>query len=128
MAELDETADCPFCALAAGNGPAPTDMRWFEDVDVMAFSPPRPFVPGHTLVVPAEHMPDITDATRDHISAVMESAAEVGIGMIDETAADGFNIVTSAGPAATQTVFHWHVHVIPRRAGDDLRGWPWQRS
>ena len=118
-------ADCPFCAIVTGHAPEPKDLRWFEDVETIAFTPLRPFVPGHTLVVPVEHVAHIGAASPEVTGQVMTVAAEVGVGLVSETEAEAFNVITSAGAAATQTVMHWHVHVIPRRPGDPLGPWPW---
>jgi diadenosine tetraphosphate (Ap4A) HIT family hydrolase len=118
---------CPFCDIAAGVASEPGDFRALGGVtDVFAFTPLNPFVPGHTLVVPMDHVIDITDADVQVVTDVMEATIEVGQAMVAETDAGGFNVITSAGAAATQTVMHWHVHVIPRQDGDELGGWPWE--
>jgi histidine triad (HIT) family protein len=116
--------DCPFCAFAGGRrNVEPEDFRWLENT--MAFTPLRPFAPGHTLVAPLRHHESILDVDPDTLSEVMSDAAELGQWFVDG-GADGVNILTSAGEAATQTVMHWHVHVIPRHNGDDLGRWPWE--
>jgi histidine triad (HIT) family protein len=110
-------ATCVFCDIVAGRAPA--DMV-AAIPDSIAFRPLNPVVPGHVLVVPKVHVrdaaedPDITAATMRH-AAVLASIVTPG----------QFNLITSAGSAATQTVFHLHVHIVPRIAGDGLL-LPWQ--
>jgi histidine triad (HIT) family protein len=84
---------------------------------VVIFEPLHPVAPGHMLVVPRPH---VRDATEDPVLTgwVMAAAARLAARVGD------CNIITSVGPAATQTVFHLHVHVVPRRPGDGL-ALPW---
>jgi histidine triad (HIT) family protein len=100
-------ADCPFCGRIDAND---VEIVW---EDVVAFTPLNPVTPGHLLVVPDQH---VEDARTDPLitAEVMRRAAEVA------RDAGECNIITSAGAAATQTVQHLHVHVVPRREGDGL--------
>ena len=102
--------DCVFCQIIAGNAPAQHLRTW---PDAVAFTPLNPVTKGHTVVVPREH---VADATVDpEISALtMALAADVAYAVAPA------NIITSIGRAATQTVFHLHLHVVPRREGDGL--------
>jgi histidine triad (HIT) family protein len=103
--------NCAFCAIAAGDAPATVVREW---PDALAIRPRRGGVnAGHVLVLPRTH---VVDAGTDPevTAAVMRRAAEL---MAEHDAA---NIITSKGSAATQTVFHLHVHVVPRTEGDDL--------
>ncbi|MDH6709877.1 histidine triad (HIT) family protein [Kitasatospora sp. MAA19] len=102
---------CVFCAIAAGQAAADIVRRW---PDAVAIRPRSGGVhPGHLLVIPRQHVADAgTDP--DVTAAVMHRAAEL---MAEHPAA---NLITSKGSAATQTVSHLHVHVVPREAGDDL--------
>ncbi|PRX91961.1 HIT family protein [Allonocardiopsis opalescens] len=104
-------ADCVFCAIEAGDAPAKIVARW---LDAIAFTPLNPVTPGHTLVIPRVHVPDaVTDPAVT--AATMHRAA----GFAHE-AFDHCNLITSVGEPATQTVFHLHIHVVPRTAGDGL--------
>jgi histidine triad (HIT) family protein len=100
-----------FCAkIAAGD----VDRRWPA---VVSFEPLNPVTPGHMLVVPVGHVPDVaTDPWWSALamSAAAELAAQVG----------DCNVITSRGAAATQTIRHLHIHVVPRREGDGL-ALPW---
>lgn len=100
---------CPFCAMAEHN-----------DERIMVFEPLNPVTPGHMLVVPRLHVTDATSRP-DITASVMTEAAKVA------KAAGPCNIITSVGADATQTVFHLHVHVVPRRPGDGL-ALPWAPS
>lgn len=104
---------CVFCDYA---GPSPI-LHEFGDVFVI--EPMIPVTPGHLLVVPTEHVEDA--ATSPSLTArVFEIAGRIA----GYDAGPSFNLITSAGKAATQTVRHLHVHVIPRRAGDGIK-LPW---
>jgi histidine triad (HIT) family protein len=116
--------DCPFCEIAHGLAAWPPEFSSHDGV--MTFEPLRPFVPGHRLVVPVTHVEDILGAHPALVGQVMARAAAFALRLQVEFGADGVNILTSAGEAATQTVMHWHVHVIPRRHSDALSGWPWR--
>lgn len=103
---------CVFCDIVAGLESADIVCEWDYAV---AFIPLAPVVPGHVVVVPRVHVPDFT--TDPLISAeVMRCAAQI--------ADPPCNVITSAGAAATQTVFHLHLHIVPRADGDGL-ALPW---
>lgn len=108
---------CPFCQrIAAGEF---SDSWDFDGGEVVAFEPLNPVTPGHMLVVPRRH---VADALESPVLAgeVMKCAGLLANGMGLVSA----NFITSAGSAATQTVFHLHVHVVPRSEGDGLM-LPW---
>lgn len=113
---------CPFCDYA---GPSPILTEWSHETagydGCYAIEPLNPVTAGHVLIIPRRHLEDAID---DHAqtAAVFEAAC----GWIIENAVGDHNLIASAGAAATQTVRHLHVHVIPRRAGDGL-ALPWPR-
>jgi histidine triad (HIT) family protein len=88
-------------------------------LDAVAFEPLNPVTPGHLLVVPLEH---VSDAIENPAVAGMtfQAAAQIA----HDQRYSPCNLITSAGSAATQTVFHLHVHIVPRREGDGLH-LPW---
>jgi len=99
--------DCVFCKKIA-------EDRAFDGMEVVFFEPLNPVTPGHTLVVPREHVTDFAD--RPTITArVMETAAQLA-----SIKGGDMNLITSKGHDATQSVFHLHVHLVPRVAGDGL--------
>ena len=113
---------CVFCEIAAGT--AGTRLV-HEDPHTVAFFPLEPATLGHTRVVPRRHSADLWEMDDTTARHVMRAVLRVGRALRSVLAPDGMNVVSSAGEAATQTVFHTHVHLVPRRAGDAMgRLWP----
>lgn len=110
---------CVFCDIINDNSLA--SMIHSTD-DTIAFHPLDPVTPGHMLVVPRDHVADFTE-DKDITAAVMYDVARLAR-MFPDT---DFNVITSKGAHATQTVFHFHVHLVPRREGDDLT-LPWTKQ
>jgi histidine triad (HIT) family protein len=113
--------DCLFCKIVAGDIPA-TRVR--EDERTIAFMDINPATRGHLLVIPREHATDLTEVGAEDLAACMAAAQELAIRAKERLGADGVNLLNSCGRAAWQTVFHFHVHVIPRYVNDPLR-LPW---
>jgi histidine triad (HIT) family protein len=114
-------ADCLFCKIVAGEIPA---ARVREDERTIAFMDINPATRGHLLVVPREHATDLTDVGAEDLAACTAAAQALAIQVKEKLGADGVNLLNSCGRAAWQTVFHFHIHVIPRYANDPLR-LPW---
>ncbi len=112
---------CIFCAIADGSGPA---FRVYEDQHSIAFLDINPAVEGHVLVVPKRHSTDLWEIPEDDAREVMAAATRVGAMIRAALQPDGLNIVHATGRAAFQSVFHFHLHLIPRRFGDPIRP-PW---
>ena len=111
--------DCVFCAIVSGDAPA---RRVYEDEHVLAFLDIRPFSPGHTLIVPKRHAAGLADLDPDDLARMFQVAGRVALALrSSELPADGVHLVLNDGRAAAQTVFHAHVHAIPRRTGDRLQ-------
>lgn len=115
--------ECPFCQIVAGDDP---DARVvYRGTYVIAFFPTEPAVLGHTLVVPTRHVPDLwalDDPLTVELALATRRIAEV---IRDRLRPDGINIIQSNGAAATQTVPHLHIHIVPRRFGDNFGPiWP----
>ena len=106
---------CVFCAIAAGTAPATIVQEWS---DALALVPLGPVVDGHVLIIPRQHVADFAESP-DITAATMKRAAEYVAGRHDSA-----NIITSMGRAATQSVMHLHVHVVPRTFEDQLMV-PW---
>jgi histidine triad (HIT) family protein len=113
--------DCLFCKIVAGEIPA-TRVR--EDERTVAFMDINPATRGHLLVVPREHATDLIEVGEEDLAACAMAAKELAASVKEKLGADGVNLLNSCGRAAWQTVFHFHLHVIPRYAGDPLR-LPW---
>lgn len=109
-------AVCIFCQIVAGDAPAEFVASWPETI---AIRPLNPVVPGHVLILPTRHVRDAGEDP-DVTATTMRMAAVLARLLLP---AD-YNIITSAGAAATQTVFHLHLHLVPRTPGDGL-ALPW---
>ena len=113
--------ECIFCKIAAGELPA-TIVD--EDDRTIAFMDIAPATRGHALVIPRVHSPDLLTVAAVDLHAVAVAAQRLAARMKERLRADGVNLLNSCGAAAWQTVFHFHVHVIPRYRDDPLR-LPW---
>lgn len=105
---------CVFCDIVAGTGPATLVREWG---DAIAFVPLNPVNAGHTLVIPRTHVPDAV-ADPEVTAVTMRRASQLA------GESEHSNILTSVGKPATQSVFHLHIHVVPRAVGDQLM-LPW---
>jgi diadenosine tetraphosphate (Ap4A) HIT family hydrolase len=106
---------CVFCAIAAGDAPA---IRIHEDDNYLAILDIRPFTRGHTLVIPKQHSVDLTDTPAETLAGMVAVGQRVAQAARATELADATNIGINDGRAAFQTVFHIHLHVLPRREGD----------
>ncbi len=111
------TDTCVFCEIAIGTRPASVVHR---DEMTLAFMDLRQFHPGHTLVVPLEHIPDIRELDAATGAALIQTVAKVTRAVDAAFPNEGISIWHSIGPAAFQEVPHLHVHVQPRHTGDGL--------
>ena len=120
-------SDCIFCRILDG---LEEGTFIYRDDNVSAFMDIHPLFEGHTLVIPNEHFKDVTDVKPEIMAEVMKVAQIVSKLMIDNLGADGINIMHSTGRSAGQTIYHFHVHVLPRRIGDDtgFERWWFSRS
>jgi histidine triad (HIT) family protein len=113
--------DCIFCKIVAGELPA---QIVDEDERTIAFMDIRPATRGHALVVPRRHARDLLVIESDELSATMLAVQRLAGRVKERLDADGVNLINSCGEKAWQTVFHFHVHVVPRYEGDPLQ-LPW---
>ena len=112
--EVARERTCVFCDIVAGDAPAKMVRDW---PDAIAFVPLNPVIDGHVLIIPRLHVPDAV-ASPDVTAATMRRAVELA------WESPSSNILTSIGKPATQSIFHLHIHVVPRAAGDQLM-LPW---
>jgi histidine triad (HIT) family protein len=113
--------DCLFCKIVAGEIPATiiaSDERTVSFMDI------NPATRGHALVVPRAHARDLLEIEPDDLAAVAHAGQRLARTAKTVLEADGINLLNSCGADAWQTVFHFHLHVIPRYEGDPLR-LPW---
>jgi histidine triad (HIT) family protein len=113
---------CIFCAIVAGRSRAHI-VR--EDSTCLAFLDTRPLFPGHTLVVPRVHREALRDVTRDELEPLFRAAQVLSAAMGQALASDGTFVALN--DRVSQSVPHVHLHVVPRRKGDGLRGFFWPR-
>ncbi len=113
--------DCLFCKIAAGEIPATIVA---EDERTIAFMDINPATRGHALVIPRAHARDVHEIDPEELKAVAAAAQVIAARQVERLGADGVNLLNSSGRAAWQSVFHFHIHVIPRYDGDPLK-LPW---
>jgi histidine triad (HIT) family protein len=109
--------DCIFCRIVAGASPSETIL---EDATNLAFMDINPAHDGHCLVIPKAHFATVQEMSPDGFGRVAAAAAKVARAVDAELRPGGLSLVQANGAVAGQTVFHLHIHVLPRRAGDDL--------
>ncbi|HEX8713991.1 MAG TPA: HIT family protein [Solirubrobacteraceae bacterium] len=113
--------DCIFCKVVAGELPS-TIVD--EDERTISFMDIAPATRGHALVIPREHSTDVLDVAPEDLAAGGRAAQRLAARQKQRLGADGVNLLNSCGAVAFQSVFHFHMHVIPRYEGDSVR-LPW---
>jgi histidine triad (HIT) family protein len=111
---MSRDATCIFCRIVAGETPA---AKLQEDALTLSILDIRPVSEGHALVLTREHFGNVYEATSDALAAVARASKRVAHALRDTLRPDGLSIVQSNGEAASQSIFHYHMHLIPRRAG-----------
>ncbi|MGW5232053.1 HIT family protein [Streptomyces nodosus] len=120
-----DLTECPFCLIAQGRSAAEVV---FESAENIAFLPLNPATLGHTLVVPKRHVQDLWDLESGPAKSLMDSTLQVAHGLRVALKPQGLNLINSSGSAASQTVFHLHMHLVPRWDGDRVGNiWPPKR-
>jgi histidine triad (HIT) family protein len=123
MTEPDSAGACEFCAIARGEDDSAEIVC--EGDTWLAFFPIRPATPGHTLVIPRTHVSNLWDLEPPLTDQLMEAVVKVGRAIDKALSPEGMNLITSAGKTAEQTVFHLHLHVVPRWQRDGFgKIWP----
>lgn len=114
---------CRFCSIAHGQAPAHTVL---DEPDVIAFLDARPIFPGHVLVIPRPHHETLTDLPVSSVQPLFVSVRRLAAAVRDAMGADGSFVAVNN--TVSQSVAHLHVHVVPRRFKDGLRGFFWPRQ
>jgi histidine triad (HIT) family protein len=115
--------DCIFCRIVADRSLAP---YWVAESDrALAFLDIHPMRTGHSLVIPKAHVADLSTVTEEDWAAVAGLSARVLNILRRKLGTTGENLFVASGPGSEQAVFHLHVHIIPRKTGDDLRWTDW---
>ena len=112
---------CVFCEIISGQCAARIVC---ETADVLCFLPLKVEVLGHTLIVPKVHFADVYDAPKAALAAVATASKDLAIAYRRKIGATGANFLNASGKDAEQSVFHFHVHLLPRFARDGLSTWP----
>jgi histidine triad (HIT) family protein len=112
------TEDCIFCKIVAGDLPA---HKVQEDEHTIAFMDLNPWTRGHALVIPRRHSRNLYEVPDEDLEHAVLAAKRLALTMRDRLGCDGVNLLNCCEPAAWQTVFHTHIHVIPRYDDDPLR-------
>jgi histidine triad (HIT) family protein len=109
--------DCIFCKILAGELPA---EKVDEDEHTVAFMDINPWTRGHAVVITRRHTANLYEIGEDDLSRTMAASQRLARRMKERLGCDGINLLNSCEPAAWQTIFHFHVHVIPRYDDDPL--------
>ena len=107
--------ECIFCKIVKGEIPS---FKVYEDEKVLAFEDINPISPGHTLIVPKKHAQDLWEISDDDLSAVHSASKKIIKAIKDVLQPSGVACVQLNGPGANQVVLHYHLHLVPRIAGD----------
>lgn len=106
--------DCIFCRIVAGDAHS---HRVYEDDDVLVFMDLRPVSEGHTLIIPKRHYENLLESSEEAMAAVARVSVRIANAIKTTLAPDGIFVAQTNGVAAGQTVFHYHLHLIPRWQG-----------
>ncbi|MCM8746357.1 HIT family protein [Thermomicrobium sp. CFH 73360] len=115
--------ECTFCRISSGDL---TAVRVYEDAEVLAFLDHRPLFPGHTLVIPRAHVPTLAELPDDLLLPVCTLVRRLTRAIPQALEVEGTFV--GINNRVSQSVPHLHVHVVPRRRGDGLRGFFWPRQ
>jgi len=123
LAETRKNGTCPFCRIASGEEHA---YVVYEDEAHLAFLDRRPLFPGHVLLVPRAHYETLPDLPEESVGSLFRAARLLVLAV--EEAMDAEGTFVAVNNRVSQSVPHLHVHIVPRRRGDGLRGFFWPRQ
>lgn len=115
---MSQDSNCIFCKIVTGTIPS---FKLYEDATTLAFLDINPGNPGHALVIPKAHAANLYASDDKDLAAVMATVRKVAIAVEKTVKPDGLNLLQANGPGAAQSVFHFHMHILPRRTGDELK-------
>jgi diadenosine tetraphosphate (Ap4A) HIT family hydrolase len=126
------STECLVCKIINKEplGKEPPVPLIYEDSDTIAFPMWYPLTKGHVLVCPKKHFSDVFDADSNSLSETLRTTQKVALKLKSTLGVSAVNLINNSGKIAGQDVFHFHMHIIPRRKGDklNLRGWWLQRA
>lgn len=114
--DLHHDPSCPFCLIEEGKAPA---FLIHNDARTMSFLDIKPFAEGHTLVIPRIHIELFSDLDHDTLASLFIAASEVTRLLKRRLGVDGINVLVNEGKVAGQVVPHVHIHLIPRKPGNE---------
>ena len=114
-------SNCIFCKIIKGEIPS---YKIYEDDKTYAFLDIKRDTAGHTLVIPKVHCTNWLDCPEEYLCAVANTVQKISAHYVNNCSFDGVNVINASGESAQQTVFHFHVHVIPRKKDDGMDLWP----
>jgi diadenosine tetraphosphate (Ap4A) HIT family hydrolase len=118
-----QDTECPFCTIAQGRDDAAKVVC--EGDEWVAFFPRNPATPGHTLVIPREHVTDLWAVNPELCGPLLCAVVQVGNAIREALTPAGLNLISSSGEIAEQSIYHLHLHVVPRYSGDPIDPiWP----
>jgi histidine triad (HIT) family protein len=109
--------NCVFCKIIAGQIPS---FKLYEDAHTLSFLDINPANPGHALVIPKNHAPDLLASDDADLGRVMGTVRRVATAIDKTLSPHGINLLQANGPGAAQSVFHFHMHIVPRARDDNL--------
>jgi len=112
--------NCIFCKIIAKEAPS---KIIFENGDVLALKPLREVSRGHTLIIPKKHFENIFDIKKDKLEKLIAVSKDLSEKLARENSATGINLLHASGKDAQQSVFHFHLHIVPRYENDGLDLW-----
>lgn len=121
MEKHTQKSDCIFCKIAKGEVPS---RKIYENKKVIAFLDVNPISKGHTLVIPKKHFENIFEINESDLKEIISASKRISLLLKDKLNAKGINILHASGKEAQQSVFHFHIHIIPRYQNDKLDTWP----
>lgn len=113
--------NCVFCKIING---VFSSYKIYEDEYTYAFLDIAKDVDGHILVVPKKHVTNILDCDQETLNHVFTTVKKISNHLVDNCGYDGVNLLNASDESAGQTVFHLHIHIIPRKKNDGIDAWP----
>ncbi|MBR4081751.1 MAG: HIT family protein [Clostridia bacterium] len=113
--------DCVFCKIVRGDIPG---FKVYEDDQTLVFMDIAGDVDGHMLAIPRKHVKSILDCDAETLACLMATVKKVASHCVDDCGYDGVNLLNASDESAGQSVPHFHIHIIPRKAGDGMDAWP----
>ena len=113
--------DCIFCKIADKTIPS---MTVYEDKNTLVFMDTAMDVDGHILVIPRVHAKNILDCDEETLSHLMSTVKKISRHLVNSCGYEGVNLLNASGESAGQSVDHFHIHIVPRKKGDNIDAWP----